>query len=235
MIIGEIWLIKLLVSHLLADFILQPQSWIIRRRRKHFGSPTLYVHGCIAGAAALLLTGFTYWPVALVIGISHTLIDGWKSYQRDNIGWFLADQALHLAVLLGCWALYFLPAPEITAAFSSFMANRATWILLLGIIFLTTPAGILIGQMTRRWREKIENAESLANAGKWIGVIERLIVLILVLAGQYSAISILIAAKGIIRFNEKDRPEIKTEYLVIGTLISIGTAMIVGVIMKHLL
>lgn len=235
MIIGEIWLIKLLVSHLLADFILQPQSWIISRRLKHFGSPTLYVHGSITGAAALLLTGFTYWPVALVIGISHTLIDGWKSYQKDNIGWFLADQALHLVVMLGCWALYFLPAPEITAAFSNFMANRATWILLLGIIFLTTPAGILIGQMTRRWREKIENAESLANAGKWIGVIERLIVLILVLAGQYSAISILIAAKGIIRFNEKDRPEIKTEYLVIGTLISIGTAMIVGIIMKHLL
>ncbi len=37
--------------------------------------------------------------------------------------------------------------------------------------------------------------------------------------GQFSAISLLIAAKGIIRFNEKDRPEVKTEYLVIGTLL----------------
>jgi hypothetical protein len=42
----------------------------------------------------------------------------------------------------------------------------------------------------------------------------------------------LVAAKGIIRFNEKDRPEIKTEYLVIGTLLSIGLAIITGIAIK---
>ncbi len=235
MIIGEIWLVKLLVAHLLADFILQPRSWITSRRLKHFRSPALYLHGSIAGILALLLIGPAYWPLALVIAFSHTLIDGWKSYQPDNIRWFLVDQALHLIVMLSGWALYFLQPADISVALETIAADRKTWILGLAALFLTTPAGILIGQMTRNWREKIENAESLANAGKWIGVIERLIVLILVLAGQYAAISILIAAKGIIRFNEKDRPEIKTEYLVIGTLISIGAAMIVGVIIKQLL
>jgi hypothetical protein len=48
------------------------------------------------------------------------------------------------------------------------------------------------------------------------------------LYGQYSAIGLLVAAKGIIRFNEKDRQEIKTEYLVIGTLMSIALAIITG-------
>ncbi len=233
--IAETWLVKLLLSHLLADFVLQPRSWIENRRLKHFRSPGLYLHGCIAGIAALLLIGFAYWPVAVVIWLSHTVIDGWKSYRKDTIGWFVADQALHLAVIIGCWAFIFIRMPDIGAAVDRLAANRAAWILVLGIVFLTTPAGIMIGQMTRSWREKIENAESLADAGKWIGVIERLIVLILILAGQYAAISILIGAKGIIRFNEKDRPEIKTEYLVIGTLISIGTAMIVGVAIKYLL
>jgi hypothetical protein len=89
--------------------------------------------------------------------------------------------------------------------------------------------------MTKGWREKITNPESLANAGKWIGIIERLIVFILVMLGQYSAISLLIAAKGIIRFNEKDRPEVKTEYLVIGTLMSIGIAIVTGVLLKQLM
>ena len=51
--------------------------------------------------------------------------------------------------------------------------------------------------------------------------------------GQYAAISLLIAAKGIIRFNEKDRPEVKTEYLVIGTLMSIGIALIIGQAVKR--
>ena len=105
--------------------------------------------------------------------------------------------------------------------------------MLTAIIFLTAPAGIIIGQLTKDWREKISNPESLANAGKWIGIIERLIVFIFVLLGQYAAISLLIAAKGIIRFNEKDRPEVKTEYLVIGTLMSIGLALIVGEAVNH--
>ncbi len=71
-------------------------------------------------------------------------------------------------------------------------------------------------------------AENLASAGKWIGIVERTIILIFVLYGQYSAIGLLVAAKGIIRFNEKDRQEIKTEYLVIGTLMSIALAIVTG-------
>ena len=59
-----------------------------------------------------------------------------------------------------------------------------------------------------------------------------MIVFIFVLLGQYAAISLLIAAKGIIRFNEKDRPEVKTEYLVIGTLMSIVIALVVGMLVR---
>ena len=81
-------------------------------------------------------------------------------------------------------------------------------------------------------RDKIPDAESLANAGKWIGIIERIIILIFVLLSQYSAIGLLVAAKGIIRFNEKDRPEIKTEYLVIGTLMSMGLAIVTGLVLN---
>ena len=112
-------------------------------------------------------------------------------------------------------------------------ANQKFWILATATILITTPAGILIGQLTKGWRDKISNPESLANAGKWIGIIERLIVFIFVLLGQYAAISLLIAAKGIIRFNEKDRPEVKTEYLVIGTLMSIVIALVIGQAVRH--
>ena len=75
-------------------------------------------------------------------------------------------------------------------------------------------AGILIGQLTGQWSSKIEDADnSLANAGNGIVIVERIIVLILVLQNQYSAIGLLVTAKGIIRFNEKDRQEVKNEYL----------------------
>src|SRR5258708_34074540 len=93
----------------------------------------------------------------------------------------------------------------------------------------TAPAGILIGQLTGEWSKKIDDADnSLANAGKWIGIAERIIVLILVLQNQYSAIALLVTAKGIIRFNEKDRQEVRTEYLGIGTYLRNGIAIITG-------
>jgi hypothetical protein len=142
---------------------------------------------------------------------------------------------MHMVVIIACWYFSFLRWEDITSAVRLARSDNNLWAMTTAIIFLTGPAGILIGQLTMRWREKIIGAESLANAGKWIGIIERLIVFILVMLGQYAAISLLIAAKGIIRFNEKDRQEVKTEYLVIGTLLSIGLAMITGIILKHIL
>ncbi|MEP6596821.1 MAG: DUF3307 domain-containing protein, partial [Ginsengibacter sp.] len=47
MLIEYTWLIKLLLAHLLTDFILQPASWIENRNRKHFTSEKLYLHGVI--------------------------------------------------------------------------------------------------------------------------------------------------------------------------------------------
>ena len=93
----------------------------------------------------------------------------------------------------------------------------------------------MIGQLTGQWSKKIDDPEeTLANAGKWIGIAERVIVLIFVLLNQYSVIGLVIAAKSILRFSEKDRPEVKTEYILIGTLLSIGIAILTGLFVKRL-
>jgi hypothetical protein len=230
-----LWLLKIILAHLLTDFVLQPRSWVDHRSMRHFGSSRLYLHGLVTGAVAWLFAGWQYWPAALVIMFTHILIDGWKSYQRQTVTYFLADQAMHLLVIAACWYFYFISRGEFFGLLSQIFNSESVWIYATAVVFLTAPAGILIGQLTRQWREKIINAESLANAGKWIGFVERLIVFVFVLLGQYAAISLLVAAKGIIRFNEKDRPEVKTEYLVIGTLMSIGISLLVGVVVKKLL
>jgi hypothetical protein len=226
------WLLKLILSHLLTDFILQPSSWVKDRQSRHFGSPKLYLHGLITAVAAWIFIGWDYWQVALAIFITHIIIDGWKSYRKETVTYFLIDQSLHLAVILTCWYFSFQPTSQLQSAWDQINTNNRFWVIMVAGIFVTRPAGILIGHMTRQWREKIEDAESLANAGKWIGIAERIIVLMLVLLNAYSAIGLLVAAKGIIRFNEKDRPEIKTEYLVIGTLLSIGIALLTGLMTK---
>ncbi|MEJ0106873.1 MAG: DUF3307 domain-containing protein [Bacteroidota bacterium] len=229
---ASIWLIKLILSHLITDFILQPKSWVDDRNKKHFLSGKLYLHGLVTAIFAWIMAGWQYWPVVLVILVTHTIIDGWKSYQKQTVTYFLADQFLHLAIITGCWCFIFIEWKDVQNVWQQINGHEYAWKLITAFVFLTTPAGILIGQLTRQWRDKIKDAENLANAGKWIGIIERIIILVFVLQSQFSAIGLLIAAKGIIRFNEKDRQEIKTEYLVIGTLMSISIAILTGLIVK---
>ncbi len=233
MVIESIWLIKLLLAHLLTDFILQPSAWIESRNKKHFASGKLYLHGFVTALAAWILIGWSYWLVALVILITHILIDGWKSYQERNVVYFLADQLMHLIIIFACWYFTFIRWANVQQGWSRLNGNEHFWLIVTATVFLTMPTGILIGQLTKNWRDQIPDSENLASAGKWIGMVERIIILIFVMQNQYSAIGLLIAAKGIIRFNEKDRQEIKTEYLVIGTLLSMGIAIVTGLLIKY--
>ena len=232
MITASVWVTKLILSHLLTDFILQPKSWVASRTQKHFASGRLYLHGIITAGIAWAFIGWQYWLIALVILITHIFIDGWKSYQQPTVKYFLVDQCMHLLVIIGCWYFVFFKWSDVSSAWQQVNAQASIWKTIAAFVFITAPAGILIGQFTQQWREKIADAESLANAGKWIGMVERAIILIFVIYNQFSAIGLLVAAKGIIRFNEKDRQEIKTEYLVVGTLMSIAMAIITGLLIK---
>src|SRR5450432_170857 len=108
MITASTWLIKLILAHLLTDFMLQPKSWVNDRNEKHFASYKLYFHGCITALMAWLLMGLQYWVPAIIILVTHILIDGWKSYQKKTVTYFLIDQLLHLLVIAGCWYFIFI-------------------------------------------------------------------------------------------------------------------------------
>jgi hypothetical protein len=206
-----------------------------QRNQKHFASAKLYLHVLVTAGLAYLFIGWRYWAVALVILITHFLIDVWKSYRPRVVLYFVLDQLLHLGVIVGCWLVTFQYWDIWDDLRGRLDTDRRFWIVLAAFVFVTAPAGILIGELTKRWSGKINDPEnSLVDAGKWIGIAERIIVLVLVLQGQYSAIGLLVTAKGIIRFSEKDRQEIKTEYLVIGTLLSIGIAILTGLAVKLL-
>jgi Protein of unknown function (DUF3307) len=229
-----IWLVKLILAHLLTDFVFQPKDWIESRNKKHFQSVYLYLHGLITALVALLMIGFHYWWVALIILVTHIPIDGWKSYRPVETKYFLIDQCLHLIVILVCWYFIFLNADDIISAWE-LINTKNTIVIITAYVFVTFPAGILIGQLTKKWREQISDAPALGNAGKWIGIIERIVIITLVFNHQYEAIGLLIAAKSLLRFSETNRPEIKTEYLLIGTLISITIAILTGLIALKLL
>lgn len=115
------------------------------------------------------------------------------------------------------------------------MATPLSWQEILGILILygiqIQPLGWLMKKLTGRWRNEIETPErerdSLGDAGLWIGVLERLLIVTFVLMNEFSAIGFLIAAKSIIRFGDKDiiHPRKQSEYILIGTLLSFCFAL----------
>ena len=68
--------------------------------------------------------------------------------------------------------------------------------------------------------------DGLPNAGKLIGIMERFLVLSLILVGQFSAVGLIITAKSILRFKSTQ----KNEYVLVGTLLSSGIAVIIGIL-----
>jgi hypothetical protein len=72
---------------------------------------------------------------------------------------------------------------------------------------------------------KDESAE--LERGRIIGYLERLLIAAIIVAGQYTALGFLIAAKGLIRSKELEKHSF-AEYFLVGTLTSVAVAFLVG-------
>jgi hypothetical protein len=171
--------------------------------------------------------------------VTHFGIDTWKIYQRkDNLTIFLLDQALHVIVLIICWLGITGQSRALADQLSMLVHNQTVLIYIVSFLFVTWPAAYIISKFTQPWRDQLINddIQSLAEAGKYIGVLERVLVLIFVLLQQYGAIGFLVAAKSIMRFSEKSETKLreKTEYILIGTLLSFAIALISGLVVKLL-
>ncbi|HEX2153450.1 MAG TPA: hypothetical protein VHL52_05695 [Acidimicrobiia bacterium] len=87
-------------------------------------------------------------------------------------------------------------------------------------VLLTAPANWLIRLLLVHIRA-VDTGGS-EGAGRWIGILERLIIFLLVLSGEADAAALVVAAKAILRFPEitGDEPHLSAEYVLIGSLIS---------------
>ena len=225
-------LLRLLAAHLLGDFLLQPNAWVSSKDRKKAASPALYLHvGVITALTYLFLWDWTRWYVPLIVGATHLLIDLWKCYKKNTLSYFLLDQALHIAVLLIVWQLFYVQS-DLRTTLTDLLHNNQFWVIAIGYYLVIWPLGIAIGKATEKWQQAAQmNQAGLDKAGIWIGRCERTLVLTFIITGQYTALGFLMAAKSILRFTDKDEmTQKKTEYVLVGTLMSFASAAIIGVI-----
>jgi len=150
----------MLAGHLIADFWLQPNSWVLHKKANGIKSSKLLLHVAIASVLPVVFTFFLIYAT--------------------------------------------------------------------GFILITSPLGIFTGKFLNVIITDKNKINKIDVSG-WIGILERILILIFITTSQFSAIGFLIAAKSVFRFNDtREDGNKKAEYFLLGTLTSFTLAIIVG-------
>lgn len=80
----------------------------------------------------------------------------------------------------------------------------------------------VVARFVKPYADQLDEESGLVRGGKVIGMAERLLIYVFVLAGAPSAIGFLVTAKSLFRFGEVADAEKRkhAEYIIIGTLVS---------------
>jgi hypothetical protein len=232
--------LKFMLAHILGDFVFQPEKWVKDKEEKKVKSVRLYLHISVHAVLLLLILQFNlkeYWLGFILIIVSHYLFDLLKIYVQNKKTkriWFFIDQVLHLLILVFAFLLY----TDFTFSLKSIFTDK-NLLLTIAILLVTYVSAIIIKMIITQWNpeSKKENDDSLAKAGRYIGILERLFIFIFVVTNHWQAIGFLLAAKSVFRFGDltasKDRK--LTEYILIGTLLSFGLALLIGILYLQIL
>lgn len=228
--------LKLLIAHIIGDFTFQPDKWVQDKKQKKYKSKYLYLHLCVHTLALLILLKFEmkYWPILFGTIISHYIIDLLKVKLDGKLNprlLFGLDQIAHFSVIAGL--VYWVEPYQINV---EVLYSYQSLVLVLALLCLTYVSAIAMKLVMSRW-EMVEDdsKDSLDNAGKYIGILERLFVFGFIIIGQWQAIRLLIAAKSVFRFGDLSRAKDRklTEYILIGTLLSFGLAISIGLAFNY--
>ena len=226
-------LILQLLAHLVSDFYLQTEKSCKSKADNAFKSRHLYIHALITFACAWLFSlSVGFWWAALLIAVLHLIIDGLKSVCKNLKGAFFIDQLLHLAVIVAVVALF----NKGVISLPIWLPETKVLLWIMALVFCLRPANFIIQNIFKEAKITIPDSgkeQSLPNAGRVIGNVERMLTLVFVMLGQYEAIGFLLAAKSLLRFREIDT--VKSEYVLVGTLLSFGIAILMGVAVKLLI
>jgi hypothetical protein len=108
-------------------------------------------------------------------------------------------------------------------------------IVVAGGVLVTVPSNWAVRQVLRMARHETPKSEN--KAGRWIGVLERLLIYVLVIIGAAAAAGLVVAAKSILRFPEiSAKPAaIDPEYVLIGSLASWLIAFSMGALVASII
>lgn len=250
---------NLIVAHVLGDFYLQLGSFCKNKVLHSVKGKDLWLHSLVIGILSwIAIWDLKGWWLAACIMVLHFLIDWSKSCiqirwnifkiensehmklvdgtnKRHDLWVFLIDQILHIffiVILAKIWLIANNDWQQF-AWFQDFaISHPLRTNTIVAMMLALKPANILILLILGACKVSITPNDDHGNfhSGELIGWLERGLMLLFVIMSQYEAIGFLIAAKSILRFNEASSGSEKSEYVLTGTLLSLATALALGLL-----
>lgn len=226
----------LLFGYALLDFLILP-SWMEGSRRK------MVVRDLVVGAVTCFLCalpGLSIAALPFVLGLAlwrygvHALTLRMRQSARWALGGFVLDQVLQVAAIVVVWAyLVEQRRPELEGA-----EDLVLHLALLGAaLAFNARGGAWLVRQVLSWSARHSSGSALLleqrPLGRTIGMLERCLVLLLGIAGQWGAVGLAIAAKSVARFWDlEDRAF--GEYYLVGTLSSLLLAVASALLLQVL-
>jgi uncharacterized integral membrane protein len=234
--------LRILIGHIIGDFVLQSRSMVREKESLGWKSPRLYLHAGLYTSAVFLITAVWadfFWMLPLLFG-SHLLIDRWKATRKKQGISFALDQGGHFLILLFIFILLSDPAgSEFAGLFRRIWESPLIMGIGFGYLVILWPVGCLMNYLLTSFRDQLDadSSRGLAPAGFWIGCLERVFLLSFVLLNYPAGVVLLLGLKSLFRFGEIKDPNNRkeAEYIFIGTLLSFGFALVVGVSIRFAL
>ncbi|MGT2756877.1 DUF3307 domain-containing protein [Streptococcus ovuberis] len=226
-----------IICHVLSDFHFQSQKLAELNEKNKF-----YLLGHLCQVAwPLILLGLyqpVAWPEVIWIICSHAFLDGLEPFVKGYFSerlYFTMDQFIHLAISVSL-------ALSLSEAGAKLAMTLGEWAKLPSIVLffllVTKPANLVFRICFAKYQpvksilndnqvfQKQEEQQTITGAGATIGTLERLVMGVCILFGQFASIGLVFTAKSIARYNKISENPAFAEYYLIGSLFSILTVMV---------
>lgn len=248
------FILVFLLAHIIGDYYLQTDSMSQKKKKDYkwliihsivYTIPYWCIPLLVKESSKLVL------PIIL-LGLSHGMIDLLKTkcfnlkrirlnINLDEKKMYIIDQILHIINIYGI-CLIFLNGTVLTpnsclegvknlVSLNLTDATKYTILLLIICKPVNITFSILFSNFKPKKTEKDEDTllnlhSPIKNAGSYIGLFERIIIVIFIYLQAYSAIGFVITAKSVARYDNITKDQQFAEYFLIGTLYSIASCLI---------
>ncbi len=239
-----------IAAHFISDFLFQT-SQMAEQKCLRDKAGWLAMGGHIAiilvfnlAAFYLLLNSWCAMFGAMAVTVTHFGIDGIKSFLKNKKYFtltFVLDQVLHIILIVGI--VYFVTnhIAQTSYGYYEFIkqvlylpdwnvtCDNVVWTISIGVGCVWGGACLIRSILCDLKLDTKSGNEKEVHSGKWIGILERISILILIPLNQWAAVGLLLTAKSIARHSKMDDKQY-AEYYLIGTLLSFIAAVVCGVL-----